>query len=101
MEAVRSTLQLGRDPDLAPVWSVIFRNDSITPAGFAAYLLNRFFGYGEVDAMNLALRIHRDGSAVVGRYMKPIAELMTARAAEVVAAAGYPLEITLKKDCGV
>ena len=60
-------------------WNVLFWNDDVTPMGFVVYVLS-------------------EGKAVVGSYIKSIAESKMIIAKSMAEKAGYPLEVTIEKE---
>lgn len=79
-------------------WSVVFHNDSTTPASLVAYILTNVFRYDEAQAMAKVLEIEKNGHGSVGRYPRSIAETKQSLAAGMAKNAGYDLKITLEKD---
>ena len=78
-------------------WNVIFWNDEVTPMGFVTYILKEVFHQEEADAFDLMLKVHNEGSAIVGCYIKSIAEAKMQVAVAAANKAGYPLKITIEK----
>jgi ATP-dependent Clp protease adaptor protein ClpS len=65
---------------------------------FVLEVLTNFFGYNEDGAMEMTLKIHEDGAAVVATYPYELAEQ---KGIEVTLAArtdGYPLEVRIEED---
>ena len=84
-----------KEPNL---WKVIILNDEVTTMEFVILVLTNFFDYDEEEAMELTLKIHEDGSAVVAVLPYELAEQ---KGIEVTLAArqdGYPLEIRVEED---
>ena len=50
-------------------YKVVFMNDSVTPMDFVVSILTAIFRHTEKTAQELTMKIHNDGSAVVGVYM--------------------------------
>ena len=55
------------------------------------------FHQEEADAFDLMLKVHNEGNAVVGCYIKSIAEAKMQVAVAAANKAGYPLKITIEK----
>lgn len=84
-----------KEPNL---WKVIILNDEITTMEFVLEILTNFFSYTETSAMEMTLKIHEDGAAVVATYPYELAEQ---KGIEVTLAArqdGYPLEVRIEED---
>ena len=78
-------------------YKVIFMNDNQTPMDFVVSILMEIFKHTEKTAQELTMKIHSDGSTVVGLYTFEIAEQ---KGVEVLMAArneGYPLEVRLEQ----
>ena len=59
------------EPDL---YKVIFLNDNSTPMEFVIDVLIQIFKHSDTTARDLTVKIHEDGSAVVGVFSFEIAE---------------------------
>ena len=84
-----------KEPNL---WKVIILNDEITTMEFVLEILTNFFSYTETSAMEMTLKIHEDGAAIVATYPYELAEQ---KGIEVTLAArqdGYPLEVRIEED---
>ena len=57
-----------------PMYKVILMNDDFTPMEFVIHILENFFSMPQEKATQVMLRVHTEGSAVVGIYPKDIAE---------------------------
>lgn len=79
-------------------WNVIFWNDETTPMGFVVYVLKEIFNFEENDAFQQMLKIHNEGSAIVGSYLKSIAESKAMLATKASERAGFPLKVTIEKE---
>ena len=83
--------------DEPPKYNVIMHNDDVTPMDFVVDVLCNIFRKPKDDAETLMLRIHNEGSAVVGTYFKDIAESKTRIALELARKNGFPLKITIER----
>ena len=79
-------------------WNVLFWNDDVTPMGFVVYVLSEVFKHGDTASFDLMMKIHNEGKAVVGSYIKSIAESKMIIAKSMAEKAGYPLEVTIEKE---
>ena len=57
-----------------PMYKVILLNDDYTPMEFVIHILENFFSMGHEKATQVMLRVHTEGSAVVGIFPRDIAE---------------------------
>ena len=80
------------------LYKVILLNDDYTPMEFVTWSLMEFFNRTEIDAQSLTLEVHKQGSAIAGRYDHQIAEqkiwevLSSARENE------FPLQVTGEQE---
>lgn len=78
------------------IYNVIFHNDDFTPMDFVTFVLRDIFFLGAVKAYEIMMKIHTEGSAIVGQYdydtASSKADLTISRAREE----GYPLNVTVE-----
>lgn len=79
-------------------YKVIFINDDVTPAEFVIVLLIKIFKHNETAARDLTLKVHTEGSAVVGLYFYEIAEQKTIESVHFARSNGFPLEIKIEPE---
>lgn len=79
-------------------YKVIFLNDDKTPIEFVIELLMTVFKHTEDTAKEITLKVHNEGSAVVGIYTFEIAEQKGVEATNVARAAGFPLQIKVDSE---
>mgnify|MGYP006296990007 CR=1 FL=1 len=79
-------------------YKVIFLNDDKTPIDFVIELLMTVFKHTEDTAKDITLKVHNEGSAVVGVYTFEIAEQKGVEATNVARAAGFPLQIKVDQE---
>lgn len=84
-----------KEPNL---YKVIFLNDNATPMEFVVSLLIEFFKHSEETAQDLTIKIHNEGSGVVGVYAYEIAEQKTIEATNICRSNGFPLRIKIEED---
>jgi len=75
---------------------VIVLNDDITPVDFVVELLIKIFRHSQETAKEITLKIHSEGSSIVGSYSYEIAEQKTKEAIEESRSRGFPLQIRLE-----
>ncbi len=83
---------------LAPLWKVICHDDPVTTMDFVVQVLMEVFRLPAARAMEVMLRVHHTGSAVVGRYPESTAKRRAERARSKARAAGFPLTFTVERD---
>ncbi len=84
--------------ELAPLYRVICHDDPVTTMEFVVQVLRGVFRQPEVRAVELMLRIHQTGAAVIARYPQSTAKLRVQRATSLARADGFPLTFTVELD---
>lgn len=79
-------------------YKVIFLNDDKTPIEFVIDLLTTTFRHSQETAKDITLKVHNEGSAVVGIYSFEIAEQKAVEATSVSRQAGFPLQIRVEQE---
>ncbi len=79
-------------------YKVIFLNDDKTPIEFVTELLMTVFRHTEETAKDITLKVHNEGSAVVGVYSFEIAEQKGVEATHLARQAGFPLQIKIDPE---
>ena len=77
---------------------VIFHNDDMTPMDFVAQLLETIFHHDRAASMDITLKVHNEGRAVVGVYSFEIAEQKALEAVGIARNNGFPLAITVEAE---
>jgi len=83
---------------LAPLWRVICHDDPVTTMDFVVEVLREVFRLPPQRALELMLRVHQTGSAVVGRWPESTAKQRAERARAKARASGFPLTFTVERD---
>ena len=79
-------------------FKVVVCNDDVTPVEFVISMLVMVFRHNEKSALELTLKIHESGSAVVGIFSHEIAEQKGIEITVSARTEGYPLQIKLEPD---
>ena len=79
-------------------YKVIFLNDNATPMDFVVSILVEVFRHTEKTAQELTMKIHEEGTAIVGLYSFEIAEQRSLEATKLARADGFPLQIQIEKE---
>ena len=82
---------------LPKLYKVILLNDDYTTFDFVIEVLKTIFGKTEEEAINLTLKVDREGSAVVGLYPYEIAEMKVSKVHTLARNAGYPLRARIEE----
>jgi ATP-dependent Clp protease adaptor protein ClpS len=78
------------------LYNVIYMNDDQTSMEFVVESLKVVFNYNEEDAMNLTLKIHEEGSAIVATLPYEMAEQKGIEVTLLARNNGYPLNVKLE-----
>jgi ATP-dependent Clp protease adaptor protein ClpS len=79
-------------------YKVVMLNDNHTPMDWVIDLLKTIFKHSETTAKELTMKIHNEGSAVVGIYTYEIAEQKMVEAVNASRDRGFPLQLTLEEE---
>jgi ATP-dependent Clp protease adaptor protein ClpS len=79
-------------------YKVIFLNDDKTPIEFVIEVLKDIFRHTDETAKDITMKVHHEGSAVVGVYTFEIAEQKGVEATHVARQAGFPLQIKIDQE---
>jgi len=84
--------------DLARLWRVICHDDPHTTMEFVVDVFTGVFRLPARRALELMLRVHDTGSAVIGLWPRSVAERKIARARGRARAEGFPLTFSMEED---
>jgi ATP-dependent Clp protease adaptor protein ClpS len=79
-------------------FKVIFINDDKTPMDFVIDVLMNIFNHDTDSSQKLTVKIHTEGSAVVGVYPYEIAEQKGIETTHLARQAGYPLTVKVESE---
>ena len=78
-------------------YSVIMHNDDVTTMDFVVMILERIFCKTQAEAETIMLKIHHEGSAIVGTYYRDIAVSKKDVAVKAARDNGFPLQLTVEE----
>ena len=78
-------------------YRVILLNDDVTPMDFVINILVSIFKHTNETAKDLTLKIHKEGSAIVGIYTYEIAEQKGIEATNESRQHGFPLQVKIER----
>jgi ATP-dependent Clp protease adaptor protein ClpS len=81
-----------------PLYKVMLLNDDYTPMEFVVHVLERFFGIGRSQAVDIMLTVHRKGLAVVGVFSFEIAETKVTQVMDYSRRNQHPLQCTMERE---
>lgn len=79
-------------------YNVVVLNDDLTPMEWVVAILEQIFRHSNKTANDIMLKVHNEGSAVVGTYSYEIAEQKAVEATNASREQGFPLTFKLDKE---
>jgi len=79
-------------------YNVIMLNDDATPMEWVIGVLKEIFKHSTADSEALTMKIHNEGSAVVGTYKYEVAEQKSIEAVNASRNHGFPLQIKVEES---
>ncbi|MDO5536601.1 MAG: ATP-dependent Clp protease adaptor ClpS [Desulfovibrionaceae bacterium] len=88
------------EPELKepPRFAVYLHNDDYTSMEFVVQILKEIFFKKEEEAVALMLRVHQEGIAKCGTYIKEVAETKLLQVSKRAREAGFPLLCTMEQE---
>lgn len=87
--------QIVKEPDN---YKVILMNDDITPMDFVIDILCSIFHHTIETAKDLTIKVHKEGSAIVGIYTYEIAEQKGTEVTNTSRSKGFPLQVIIEQE---
>ncbi len=78
-------------------YNVILLNDEHTPIDFVIDILQQIFKHSQETSEQITMKIHNEGSAVVGTYNYEIAEMKGQEVLTLGRSNGFPLQCKLEE----
>ncbi len=96
----------GREPDLATRpktrrarrWRVVLLNDDYTSMDFVVEILETIFRHSPAEAVQVMMKVHKEGRGVAGIYPHDVAETKLRAVHGKARAAGFPLRGQLEEE---
>lgn len=86
-----------KEPKQPSKYSVIILNDDVTPMELVVAILVSIFKHDQRSAIDIMLKVHNQGSAVVGTYSYEIAEQKAVDATNLARSNGSPLILKVEE----
>jgi ATP-dependent Clp protease adaptor protein ClpS len=88
-----------REQQLKPpsMFVVLLLNDDYTPMEFVVAIIQEYFQKDRETAMQIMLKVHRDGKGVCGVYLKDIASTKVELVLRHAREAGHPLQCVMEE----
>ncbi|MBR1471307.1 MAG: ATP-dependent Clp protease adaptor ClpS [Lachnospiraceae bacterium] len=84
-----------KEPSL---YKVVMLNDDFTPMDFVVDILMHIFDKAQPDAVELMMKVHKEGQAVIAVYPYDVARTKQRTAIGMARAKGYPFNIRIDKE---
>jgi len=94
----RKKIEVKRDLQPPSKYQVIFMNDDVTAMDFVVAVLSEIFGHSHEAALDLATKIHLEGSACVGVMNYELAEQKAMETTILARNNSFPLDVKIKPD---
>ncbi|MCI6338065.1 ATP-dependent Clp protease adaptor ClpS [Prevotella sp. P2-180] len=79
------------------LFNVIMHNDNETTMDFVVTVLMNIYCMTRRDAETTMMKIHNEGSAIVGQYYRDIAETKILLTVNLAKKHNFPLQLTIKE----
>ncbi len=79
------------------LYKVVLLNDDYTTFDFVIEILKTIFYKNEEEAINITLKVDKNGSAEVGVYPYEIAQMKVEKTHTLARSAGFPLRATIEE----
>ena len=79
-------------------YNVVMLNDDATPMEWVMGVLKEIYRHSDQASEGLTMKIHNEGSAVVGTYKYEIAEQKSAETINASRANGFPLQVKVEEE---
>jgi ATP-dependent Clp protease adaptor protein ClpS len=81
-----------------PMFKVMILNDDYTPMDFVVIVLQKFFLLGREKAMQIMLKVHREGMGVCGVYSKDVAATKVDQVRSYAKQHQHPLQCLMEEN---
>ncbi len=79
-------------------YKVVFHNDDFTTMDFVVKVLQLVFFKSQLQAEDLTMKIHLEGSATAGIYSYDIAQSKAQKTTQMAREEGFPLRLTVEPE---
>ena len=81
-----------------PMFKVMILNDDYTPMDFVVVVLQKFFSLNREKAMQIMLKVHREGMGVCGVYAKDVAATKVDQVRSYAKQHQHPLQCMMEEN---
>ena len=79
-------------------FKVVLLNDDYTTTDFVVHVLETVFHHSPAEAVQVMLKVHREGRGVAGVFPKDVAETKVLKVHEMARDRGYPLRAGIEEE---
>ena len=79
------------------MYQVVLLNDDYTPMEFVVIVIQEYFNKGRETALQIMLKVHRDGKGICGVFPKDIAATKVDLVMAYARQAGHPLQCVMEE----
>ena len=79
-------------------YKVVMYNDDFTSMEFVVYILVNIFNKNNEEAVDIMMRVHKGGKAIVGTYAYDIAKSKVEKSIALAREEGYPFIIKVEES---
>lgn len=81
-----------------PLYKVLLLNDDFTPMDFVVSVIEHIYRKDHQDAVELMLKVHEKGQAIVGVYTREVAETKIDQTIEYARINEHPLQCAMELE---
>ena len=81
-----------------PMFKVMILNEDYTPMDFVVVVLQKFFSLNREKAMQIMLKVHREGMGVCGVYSKDVASTKVDQVRSYAKQHQHPLQCMMEEN---
>ncbi len=81
-----------------PLFKVLLLNDDYTPMDFVVGILQNFFALGRENAIQVMLKVHRDGMGVCGIFPRDVAATKVEQVKSYAKQHQHPLQCVMEEN---
>jgi len=78
-------------------FKVLLHNDDYTTMDFVVYVLKKVFNKTEGEALQIMIKVHKNGIGVCGIYTNEVAETKVTMVRNLARKEGFPLKCTMEE----